>query len=127
VRVDAKRQRLLIIPNAATVTLWAYKGRALVFKHKFKAITPPLPKIECFFGGLKPTGLRPGEAWTPSLRLRAIPADHFSGFMPDDARYRVSRYTVTYLRKGAPVEAANIINGTQSAVELRKGGRPAAN
>ena len=61
VRLDAKTRRLLITPTATTVTLWAHKGRALVFKHQFIAITPPLLKVEGSYGGAMPSDLRPGE------------------------------------------------------------------
>lgn len=53
VRLDAKRYRLLIVPSAAVVTLWAHRGNILVFKHQFQAISPPLPKVEIGFSDPK--------------------------------------------------------------------------
>ena len=46
VRLDAQNHRLLVAPSAASITLWAYRGRTLVFRHVYKAIPPPLPIVE---------------------------------------------------------------------------------
>ena len=98
IQQDTKNQRLLIIPSATVVTLWAYRGQALIFKHIFKVIAPPVPTIQCFYSNFQPTDLKPGEGWEGRLNLRAVPSPYFSLFMPDDARCRVSLSQVSILR-----------------------------
>ncbi|WP_460611145.1 GldM family protein [Hymenobacter terrigena] len=119
VRVDAKSRRLLIVPTAATVTLWAHKGQALVFKHQFKAIPAPLPILEVFCSTVSATvcfGQRPDSTSTRALTIKAIPARSFASLLPDDARYRVSRYTVTCLRNGVAFGTPRKVDGPQASL-----------
>ncbi|MBO2008470.1 hypothetical protein [Hymenobacter negativus] len=119
VRLDAKTHRLLIAPTATTVTLWAYRGRALVFKHQFIAITPPLPKVEGSYGGAMPSDLRPGEEWYRQLFLRAVPSAEFSSFMPNDAHYRVSQYQVSFLRNDVLIRPTTTIKSPSDFIGLK--------
>jgi hypothetical protein len=132
VRVDAKRHRLLITPTTATVTLWAHKGQTLVFKHRFTAIPPPLPYVECWVPN-RASSLHSGPGRHINLTLKAIPDTYFSTFLPDDARYRVAHYTVTLLRNGisfgAPInsygpqynlgEATDFLEGDRLQIDVR--------
>ena len=116
VRLDAKNHRLLIAPSATVVTLWAHRGRTLVFKHQFEAIPPPAPTVTCFYSGTSPTNHKPGEDWPLSVSIKAIPDVNFATLMPDDARYRAALYRVSYLRNNTPLEPARTIHGPQSTI-----------
>lgn len=111
VRLDAKSRRLLIAPTAATVTLWAHKGQAVIFKHLFKAIPPPPPHPECYLRdeegafycfGKKPVLTKPNERY--SIRAMLVPNQQLSTRMPEDARYRARHVQATLLRNGTPLE-----------------------
>ena len=52
----------------------------------------------------------PGTA-VRSMNLRAIPDAGFATFLPDDARYRVSRYEVTLVRGRRPALQTKTISG----------------
>lgn len=114
VRLNANSRRLLIAPTAATVTLWARKGRTLVFKHQFTAIPPPLPEIHCYLGFREANDARPGEEGQPTIVMKASDMNELGYFMPDDARYRVSRYTVTLLRNGVAFGTPKTVYGPES-------------
>ena len=113
VRVDAKSHRLLVAPSAAVVTLYAHKGQALVFKHVFTAIPPPLPQIECYLRdeekafycfGQKPVLTKLNERY--SISARVTPNMNFAMTMPEDARYRAKYSRATLLRNGIALEPA---------------------
>ncbi|WP_460548467.1 GldM family protein [Hymenobacter daeguensis] len=107
VRLDTKNKRLFIAPIAATVILYAHKGRSLVFKHVFKAISSPLPHIECWIGGGRASSSRHSERF--SAAIRAIPQGDFASLMPYDAKYRVSQYQLILLRNNLPLGPAKVI------------------
>ncbi|MFD2719252.1 hypothetical protein ACFST9_11040 [Hymenobacter monticola] len=102
VKLDAERHRLLIAPSASTVTLWAYRGRVLVFKHLFQVMPPPLPTVEIRLSDPKQA------IWerTPpdsvlsrfTLSVRATPAEGFATILPTDARYRIPSYQFALIR-----------------------------
>jgi hypothetical protein len=119
VRLDAKTHRLLIAPTATTVTLWAYRGQALLFQHTFKAIPPPLPVVECYCS-LRPVFTKGGrELYTCSIK--AVPNSEFAQALNNDARYRVSKSQVTLLRNGNSIHPHIIINWQSVDIsELRK-------
>jgi hypothetical protein len=115
VRLDAKHGKLFIMPFASTVALSAYRGQLLVSKREYKAVPPPLPKMEGLYGGAMPNDLRPGEEWR-RLFIRAISSPEFSSFMPNDARYRVSRFQVSCLRNNALIRPPTTVDGPQAVL-----------
>ncbi|MBF9142949.1 GldM family protein [Hymenobacter properus] len=118
-RLDASKRRFIIVPFAPEVTLWAYKGRALLFKHEFKVVSPPAPTISCTLNngndvcscyGTAPlhTYTKPNEQY--SLTVRAVPDPYLETMMFDDAQYRLKGYSVTLMRNGTPLEPAQVCN-----------------
>ena len=55
----------------------------------------------------------PGTA-VRSMLLKAIPDQSFAAFLPEDARYRVSRYEVTLVRGKRPAIPTKSISGPQA-------------
>ena len=51
-----------------------------------------------------------------SITMRAIPDPGFATFLPDDARFRVSRFEVTLARGKRPVQPTVSINGPQGDI-----------
>lgn len=118
IRIDTLNHQLMlfIIPSMPIVTLSAYRGKALVFKHVFKSISPPVPHIECFIGGGRLSSSRHPERF--SVHLKAIPQPDFASFMPDDAKYRVSQYQIILLRNGVQLGATKVIGKLTIANEV---------
>jgi hypothetical protein len=74
----------------------------------------PNPTIKCYAGGSEANE----KQGTPGLQirsitLRAIPDPGFATFLPEDARYRVSRFTAVLARGKRPVIGPKVINGPQ--------------
>jgi hypothetical protein len=60
-----------------------------------------------------------------SITMRAIPDPGFATFLPDDARFRVSRFEVTLARGKRPVQQTKSINGPQGDIsEMANAARP---
>ncbi|MEJ7661905.1 MAG: GldM family protein [Hymenobacter sp.] len=50
--------------------------------------------------------------------MRAVPDAGFLTFLPEDARFRVSRFEVTLARGKRPVQQTQVINGPQGRYQL---------
>ncbi|GAB3574815.1 GldM family protein [Hymenobacter daeguensis] len=125
VRLDAKKQRLLIAPFDSVVTLQAYKGRTLVSKHKFRAILPPMPLIRAWVRNSSNDfycfGPQPDSAFYYfELSINARPDESFMAFMPTDARYRVSRFKLTLLRGDTVIRKTQTINFSQAGIKISR-------
>lgn len=114
-RLDAKQGLLWVYAAAPRVVLRAFRGKVQVFSHEFQAISPPLPTAKVFLGG-RPTldCKRPGPlTQVRAMSVKVIPNRFFAEFMPDEARYRASKYNVTLLR-GEKVIAGPVAAGPGS-------------
>ena len=101
-----------LVPNAKEVTLNVSSGGNAIGSQTFQVRPIPKPTIECWVGGRQANEKQgtPGTA-VRSLSLRAIPDEGFKTFLPDDARFRVSRYEVTLVRGRRPALPTKSISG----------------
>ena len=108
----AKLGDVTLIPNSKEVTLNVSSGGNAIGSQTFQVRPIPKPTIECFVGG-KAVNEKQGTPGTAvrSMNLRAIPDAGFATFLPDDARYRVSRYEVTLVRGRRPALQTKTISG----------------
>ena len=108
----AKLGDVTLVPNSKEVTLNVSSGGNAIGSQTFQVRPIPKPTIECFVGG-RPVNEKQGTPGTAvrSMNLRAIPDAGFATFLPDDARYRVSRYEVTLVRGRRPALQTKTISG----------------
>ena len=108
----AKLGDVTLIPNSREVTLNVSSGGNAIGSQTFQVRPIPKPTIEAFAGG-RPVNDKQGTPGTAvrSLTLRAIPDAGFLTFLPDDARFRVSRYEVTLVRGKRPALQTKTISG----------------
>ncbi|ALW84282.1 gliding motility protein GldM [Hymenobacter sedentarius] len=111
----AKTGDVTLVPNSKEVTLNVSSGGNAIGSQTFQVRPIPKPTIECFVGGRQVNEKQgtPGTA-VRSMTLRAIPDAGFATFLPDDARYRVSRYEVTLVRGRRPAIATRTVNGPEA-------------
>ena len=111
----AKLGDVTLVPNSKEVTLNVSSGGNAIGSQTFQVRPIPKPEIKCFVGGREANEKQgtPGTA-VRSMTLRAIPDAGFATFLPDDARYRVSRYEVTLVRGKRPALPPRIINGPEA-------------
>ncbi|KUG06210.1 gliding motility protein GldM [Solirubrum puertoriconensis] len=101
-----------LVPNSAEVTLNVSSGGNAIGSQTFKVRPIPKPDIKCVVGG-REANEKQGTPITAvrNMSLRAIPDQGFASFLPEDARYRVTRYTVTLVRGKRPAMPTIPVNG----------------
>jgi len=112
--ISGQKGEVTLVPNAREVTLNVASGGNAIGSQTFKVRPIPNPTIKCFTGGSEANEKQgtPGTA-IRSVTLRAIPDPGFATFLPEDARYRVSRFTAVLARGKRPVVGPKTINGPQ--------------
>jgi len=110
--ITGQKGDVTLVPNAREVTLNVSSGGNAIGSQEFKVRPIPLPTIQCYVGGsqVNEKAGTPGNA-IRNLTLRAVPDAGFATFLPQDARYRVSRFTVVLARGKRPVVGPLDING----------------
>ncbi len=108
----ATKGEVTLIPNASEVTLSVSSGGNPIGSQKFEVRRIPKPDIQCWVGG-RPANEKQGTPITAvrNMNLKAIPDASFATFLPDDARFRVSRYEVTLVRGKRPAIPAIQVSG----------------
>jgi gliding motility-associated protein GldM len=111
----AKVGDVTLVPNSREVTLNVSSGGNAIGSQTFQVRPIPKPTIEAFASG-RPVNDKQGTPGTAirSLTLKAIPDAGFATFLPEDARFRVSRYEVTLVRGKRPALATKTISGPQA-------------
>lgn len=111
------RGQVTIVPNAKEVSMTVSSGGNRIGTEKFKVKPVPKPTIEVFSRG-KAVNQKIGEKISNirSLQIKPVAEEGFAALLPKDARYRVTRWTITLARGPRPVGQA--INATGQEVNL---------
>jgi gliding motility-associated protein GldM len=115
--IPGQKGEVTLVPNAREVTLNVSSGGNAIGSQTFKVRPIPLPTIKCYIGsvdGEDKRGVPAGQLRT--ITMRAIPDPGFATFLPDDARFRVSRFEVTLARGKRPVQQTKAINGNSGDI-----------
>jgi gliding motility-associated protein GldM len=101
-----------LVPNAGEVKLNVSSSGNAIGSQEFKVRAIPKPEIKCLFGG-REANEKQGTPITAvrNLTLRAVPDQSFANFLPEDARYRVTRYEVILVRGRRPALPPRTIDG----------------
>ncbi|GAB3906329.1 gliding motility protein GldM [Larkinella knui] len=93
---SGERGKITVIPSAAQVSLNVNNGGSLLGTNQFKVNRVPRPTLRLIVGGAEYDERR-GAAVSAvrSIQVRAIPDESFKNFMPDDAKFRVTGFTVS--------------------------------
>jgi len=112
--ITGQKGEVTVVPNSREVTLNVSSGGNAIGSQEFKVRPIPNPTIKCFAGGSEANEKQgtPGTS-IRSITLRAIPDPGFATFLPEDARYRVSKFTAVLARGKRPVVGPKVINGPQ--------------
>lgn len=93
-----------LVPNSKEVTLNVSSSGNAIGSQTFQVRPIPKPDIQCLVGG-RPINEKQGTPGTAvrNMVVRAVADVGFSTFLPNDSKYRVSRYEVTLVRGRRPV------------------------
>ena len=108
----ANKGDVTLVPNSKEVTLNVSSGGNPIGSQTFQVRPIPKPDVQCWVGG-RPVNEKQGTPITAvrNMNMKAVPDAGFATFLPDDARFRVSRYEVTLVRGKRPVMQAITVNG----------------
>ncbi|RDV11761.1 gliding motility protein GldM [Pontibacter diazotrophicus] len=124
----AKKGEVTIIPNATEVTINVSSGGNAIGKETFKVRPLPKPELVAFVNG-KPIDFKRGvpAASFREVRMDAVADEGFKQLLPNEARYRVTKWNAYLVRNNQPI-AQQEINGptanlTSFAAKANKGDR----
>ncbi|TGE19627.1 type IX secretion system motor protein PorM/GldM [Hymenobacter elongatus] len=111
----AKTGDVTLIPNSREVTLNVSSGGNAIGSQVFQVRPIPKPEIKCIVGG-REANEKQGTPITAvrNMSLKAVPDAGFATFLPEDARYRVTRYEITLVRGKRPALPTRTINGPEA-------------
>lgn len=111
------RGLVTIVPNAPKVTLVVSSNQTRIGDVEFDVQRIPKPGI-MVYNGSKPVNQKQGESIGAMriLRSEAIPEDNFKRQLPDDAQYKVTRWTIRLARGPRPI--GQPIKATSETVNL---------
>lgn len=99
-----KGGKVTIIPTAPSVDLSVYSSGTFIGTQKFRVKQIPKPELVLKSGG-KEIDLKRGVSQVPrEITLDAVPDADFAQFLPEDARYRVTKWEVTLARGQRAIE-----------------------
>ncbi|AMR27750.1 gliding motility protein GldM [Hymenobacter psoromatis] len=112
--ITGQKGDVTLVPNAREVTLNVSSGGNAIGSQVFKVRPIPNPTIKCYVGGSEANEKQgtPGTS-IRTVTLKAIPDPGFFTFLPEDARYRVSRFQAVLARGKRPVIGPKTVNGPQ--------------
>lgn len=112
--IPGQKGEVTLVPSAREVTLNVSSGGNPIGSQTFKVRPIPLPTIKCYVGGTEADEKRgvPGGS-LQTITMRAIADPGFQMFLPEDARFRVSRFEVTLARGRRPAAPTASANGSQ--------------
>lgn len=100
-----EKGKVTVVPNTPNVVLSVSSGGTKIDDLKFKVRKIPKPEIVAL-NGSKPVDEKRGvKAPGPrSISMKAIPDESFKAFLPNDARYKVTKWEATLVRGKRPVD-----------------------
>jgi gliding motility-associated protein GldM len=112
--ITGQKGDVTLVPNAREVTLNVSSGGNAIGSQSFKVRPIPNPTIKCYVGGSEANEKQgtPGTS-IRTVTLKAIPDPGFATFLPEDARYRVSRFQAVLARGKRPVIGPKNVSGPQ--------------
>ncbi|MFD2999946.1 gliding motility protein GldM [Pontibacter toksunensis] len=124
----AKKGEVTIIPTATEVTINVSSGGNAIGKETFKVRPIPKPELVALVNG-KPLDFKRGvpAASFRAVEIQAIADEGFKQLLPNEARYRVTKWRAYLIRNNQPI-AQEEINGpsanlTSFAAKANKGDR----
>ncbi len=124
----AKKGEVTIIPSATEVTINVSSGGNSIGSEKFKVRPIPKPEIVALVNG-KPVDVKrgiPAQSFR-AVEIQAVADEGFKQLLPNEARYRVTKWRAFLVRNNQPVDQGEFngptANLTSFAAKANKGDR----
>ncbi|RIJ37472.1 type IX secretion system motor protein PorM/GldM [Pontibacter oryzae] len=124
----AKKGEVTIIPNATEVTINVSSGGNAIGSEKFRVRPIPKPEIVALVNG-RPVDVKrgvPAQSFR-AVEIQAVADEGFKQLLPNEARYRVTKWRAFLVRNNQPVDQGEFngptANLTSFAAKANKGDR----
>ncbi|WP_299817825.1 gliding motility protein GldM [uncultured Pontibacter sp.] len=124
----AKKGMVTIIPNSTEVTINVSSGGNAIGAEKFKVRPMPKPELVPLVNG-RPIDVRRGVPAQSirSVEIQAVADEGFKQLLPNEARYRVTKWKAYLVRGNSPIESGEFNGPTANlsnfAAKAAKGDR----
>ena len=119
-----KGGKVTIIPISPSVDLSVYSSGTYIGKQTFRVKSIPKPDLVLKSGG-KEIDLKRGVSKVPrEITLNAVPDPDFAQFLPQDARYRVTKWEVTLARGARGIETKQVTSAKANLASFVSKARP---
>ncbi|GAB3541762.1 gliding motility protein GldM [Pontibacter brevis] len=124
----AKKGAVTIIPNSTQVTINVSSGGNAIGQETFKVRPLPKPELVALVNG-KPLDFKRGvpAASFRAVEIQAVPDEGFKQLLPNEARYRVTKWNAYLVRNNQPIDQTTVngptANLTSFAAKANKGDR----
>jgi hypothetical protein len=124
----AKKGQVTVIPTSAEVKINVSSGGNAIGSETFKVRPIPKPSIVALVNGREVDLKRgiPAQSFR-AVEIQAVAEEGFKQFLPQEARYRVTRWKAYLVRNNQPIDQADLsspsANLTQFAAKASKGDR----
>ena len=116
--------KVTIIPTAPSVDLSVYSSGTFIGTQQFRVKQIPKPELVLKSGG-KEIDLKRGVSQVPrEITLDAEPDEDFAQFLPEDARYRVTKWEVTLARGARGLETIPVTSRNANLSSFVSKARP---
>lgn len=124
----AKKGQVTVIPTATQVTINVSSGGNAIGKETFKVRPVPKPELVPLVNG-RPIDVKRGvpAQSVRAVEIQAVADEGFKQLLPNEARYRVTRWKAYLVRNNQPIETKELngptANLTSFAAKAAKGDR----
>jgi gliding motility-associated protein GldM len=124
----AKKGEVTIIPNASEVTINVSSGGNAIGSETFKVRPIPKPQLVALVNG-QPIDVKRGVPASSfrAVEIQAVPDEGFKQLLPNEARFRVTKWRAYLVRNNQPIDQAEFngpsANLTSFAAKANKGDR----
>lgn len=116
--------KVTIVPTAPNIDLSVYSNGVFIGTQKFRVKNIPKPELVLKSGG-KEIDLKRGVTNIPrEITLNAVPDPDFAQFLPEDARYRVTKWEVTLARGPRAIETKQVTTTRANLASFVSKARP---
>ena len=114
----SKKGEVVLVPSGANVAMTVSSGGNTIGVENFKVRLVPKPTLSVV--GLN---IKQGGACPASLTVKAISDESFKTFLPEDARYKVTKVEIIHVRGRRPVGAPKNGGETTNINDFRSNAR----
>ena len=110
-------EEIIIIPDDNKVILTILSNGIVLKNHTFRVQLIPWPEVFVSYRGKKITQIHAVNKLPTQIIIKAFADDNFKSLLPKDARYRVTKWSISVIRKGKKISETKTYRMPQGQFE----------